>query len=94
MRVALARMPDEQSTHPECAALFGPLFGKPERGQKDLMLLYILMSVECFTSETKLCATLCFLSELCGKNHKNHTIFHQKTVKNHQKQVFLGRFWG
>jgi len=32
IQAALAQIPGAQLTHPECAALFDPLFGKPERG--------------------------------------------------------------
>jgi len=32
IRAALAQMPGAQLTHPECATLFDPLSGKPERG--------------------------------------------------------------
>jgi len=32
IQVELAQIPGEQFTHPECAALFDPLSGKPERG--------------------------------------------------------------
>jgi len=88
MRAALARMPGEQPTHPECAALFGPLFGKPERGREDA-------GCKVFATKQNSMHRCVFLMNAvvkpirkCSKSHKNM----QFSIKKQQKIIKISDF--